>query len=202
MPDTRAAHQRIDRYLQDLRRALGGLPEEHVADIVEELRSHLLEKATAGGELTAESVASALEGLGDPEELASQYLTDHLLARAQFSHSPLLVLRGLFQTATLGLAGIFVLVGSGVGYGLCLAVVLCAALKVFHPASAGLWAGPEGELSLRMGFGAPPAGTRELLGWWIIPIGLALGAGLYLLTIRFGRWGVRTLRHAGRAEKP
>jgi hypothetical protein len=50
-----------------------------------------------------------------------------------------------------------------------------------------------------MGFGTPPEGFHELLGWWIVPIGIVLGAGLYLLTIRFGRWGIRHLRRARRA---
>jgi uncharacterized membrane protein len=41
-----------------------------------------VEKAAAGG------VDATLDSLGNPEELASQYLTDNLLARAEVSRSP------------------------------------------------------------------------------------------------------------------
>lgn len=196
MPDDHASQHRLDRYLHDLRRALRGLPEDHVSDIVNELRSHVLDKATFGEELTSDAVESALAGLGSPEDLARQYRTNHVLLRAQSAHSPLTILRGLLRAASISVAGVFVLVGSAVGFALCAAVVLCAALKVLHPDAAGLWIGPEGDLSLRLGFGAPPSGGRELLGWWIAPIGFAMGLGLYLLTMRFGRWGVRQLRGA------
>ncbi|MGA7992163.1 MAG: hypothetical protein WCC53_12060 [Thermoanaerobaculia bacterium] len=196
MPQTRAAEQRLDRYLLDLRRALRGLPEATVSDIENELRSHVFEKAGGGGALDAGGVESALAGLGEPEELARQYRADDLLLRAQSGHSPLLILHSLFRAATLSVAGVFILVGSAVGYAICAAIVACAVLKVAHPATAGLWLGPDGDLSLRMGFGAPPVDGREILGWWIVPIGLALGAGLHFLTIRFGRWGVRRVRRA------
>jgi hypothetical protein len=196
MPDAHASQHRLDGYLHDLRRALRGLPEDHVSDIVNELRSHVLDKATLGGELTSDAVESALAGLGSPEDLARQYRTNHVLLRAQSAHSPLTILRGLLRAASISVAGVFVLVGSAVGFALCAAVVLCAALKALHPDTAGLWIGPEGDLSLRLGFAAPPSGSRELLGWWIAPIGFAMGLGLYLLTMRFGRWGVHQLRGA------
>ena len=41
-------------------------------------------------------------------------------------------------------------------------------------------------ISLRLGFGSAPPGGRELLGWWIVPIGLVVGCGLVMLTTRFG----------------
>ena len=56
-------------------------------EIVQELRSHILEK-DAGG-----NVDSALAALGSPEELAGRYLTDSLLARAAGSRSPVLTTR-------------------------------------------------------------------------------------------------------------
>jgi hypothetical protein len=32
---------------------------------------------------------------------------------------------------------------------------------------------------------------HELLGWWLLPIGLLLGPGLFFLTARFGLWSIR-----------
>jgi hypothetical protein len=45
------------------------------------------------------------------------------------------------------------------------------------------------------GFGSgyasqPPLG-REVLGWWLVPIGLVLGGALLFLSFRFGTWSIR-----------
>jgi hypothetical protein len=186
------ARQKMDAYLGRLRQRLRGMHREDVQEIVAELRSHILDKAAASGEVTQASVEAALAQLGSPEELASQYMTDHLLARAEVSRSPVRILESLFRWASLSVAGFLVLLGSIVGYFLGGAFILCAALKPFHPESAGLWRIPHGpddlEFSLRLGFGNPPVGGRELLGWWIVPVGFGVGCWLVILTTRVALW--------------
>jgi hypothetical protein len=170
------------------------LPEDDARDVVEEIRSHILDKAVVAGDITSDKVSSALLALGSPEHLASQYVTDDLLSRAQASRSPWLLLKSLFRWASLGIAGFMVLMFSVIGYFLAGAFALCALLKPIHPRTAGLWALSDAadlSLSLRLGFGPAPAYGRELLGWWIIPIGLVLGMGLVFLTFNFGLWSIR-----------
>jgi hypothetical protein len=192
------AQQKIDVYLGRLRQRLRGMNERDVREIVEEIRSHLADKAAASGVVTAAGVDAAIARLGSPEELASQYTTDDLLARAEVSRSPLRILESLFRWASLSVAGFFVLMGSLLGYFLGATLVLSALLKTVHPRTAGLWLIPGGpddyELSLRMGFGSVPVGGRELLGWWIVPAGLFVGCGLVVLTTRFAVWCVRQYR--------
>jgi hypothetical protein len=105
------------------------------------------------------------------------------------------ILKSLFRWASL--AGFLVLLGSLAGYFLGIVFVLCALLKPFHPRTAGLWVIPDGvgdfTISVRLGFGNPPAG-REVLGWWIVPLGLIAGCGLVMLTTRFAVWCVRRYR--------
>jgi hypothetical protein len=198
MTMTDDAQQRIEAYLGRLRRRLRGVNEQVVRDIVEELRSHIMDKLAASGESTAAEVDAALGALGSPEELASQYLTDELLARAEGSRSPLRILKSLFRWASLSVAGCLVLLGSLAGYSLGVVFILCAVLKAFHPHTAGVWAIPDGtgdtEISVRLGFGGPPAGGSDVLGWWIMPIGLLVGCGLVILTTRFAIWCVRRYR--------
>jgi len=67
--------------------------------IVEELRSHILDKASANGEATAAGVDAALAALGRPEDLAREYVTDAVLARAEVSRSPVRILKSLFRWA-------------------------------------------------------------------------------------------------------
>lgn len=136
-----------------------------------------------------------MAGLGDPEDLASQYTTDNLLARAEVSRSPLRILKSLFHTAGLSIAGFFVLLGSFLGYFFGAVLMLVAALKLIHPHTAGLWivpnSGGDFEFSFRLGFGSVPAGGTDALGWWIVPIGWIAGGALVMLTtnvaIRFVR---------------
>ena len=193
------AQQKIETYLARLRGRLRGVNEQDVREIVEELRSHILDKASLGGEeVTAGGVGATLAALGSPEELASEYMTDNLLARAEVSRSPVRILESLFRWASLSIAGFFAFLASIVGYLLGVSFILCALLKPVHPQTAGLWILPGSAddflISLRLGFGSAPPGAREVLGWWIVPIGLVVGVGLVMLTTRFGLWCVRQYR--------
>jgi len=197
MTNSVEAQRMIDEYLERLRKRLRGIGMEQRSEIVAELRSHLLDKAGSGGPLTTAAVASAISGLGDPDRLASLYLTDELLARTQSSRAPLLILRGLLRWAGLSLLGFFVLMGSLVGYVLAGALALCALLKPFHPYTAGLWRMADGadyNISVRLGFGAAPAHGEELLGWYIIPIGLVLGYLLFAVTTRIALRSIALFR--------
>jgi hypothetical protein len=192
--------QKIEAYLSTLRGRLRGASDAEVREIAEELRSHIIDKVAASGEVTAAGVDAALAALGSPEELANEYMTDNLLARAEASRSPLRIMESLFRWASLSVAGFFVLVGSMVGYYLGTVFLLVAALKPFHPQTAGLWLlrGSTGdpEISLRLGFGSVPAGGMDILGWWIVPIGLLAGCAVVMLTTRFALWCARQYRRS------
>jgi Protein of unknown function (DUF1700) len=194
------AQHRIDAYLGTLRGRLRGMNHDEVREIVEELRSHIVDKTSenSNGEITLAAVDAALTTLGSPEELASQYITDTFLARAQLSRSPFQILRSLFRWASLSLAGFFVLLGSMLGYFCGAVFILVAALKPFHPHSAGLWIFPNGvndtEISFRLGFGSVPLGGKDVLGWWIVPLGWMAGLGLVMLTTHVALWFVRQYR--------
>ncbi len=195
------AKQKSEAYLAKLRAQLRGFDNQQVAEIVAELRSHIMDKlAIPGDAVTAAQVDAALAALGSPEELASQYITDNLLARAEVSRSLLPLLDGLFRWASLSVAGFFVLVGSVMGYFLGMVFILVAVLKLFHPQTAGLWllhdSTGDPEFSFRMGFGSSPPGSRDLLGWWIVPLGLLAGCALVTLTTRFALWCARQYRRS------
>jgi hypothetical protein len=200
MNTTGDAQKKIEAYLGRLRERLRGINDAEAREIVEELRSHIVDRASEGGAVTAGGVDAALAALGSPEELASEYVTDSLLARAEASRSPVRILQSLFRWASLSVAGFLVLLGSVVGYCLGGAFILCAALKPFHPATAGLWVIPDGAdditYSLRLGFSSVPAGGREVLGWWIVPLGLVAGGALVMTTTLFALWCARQYRRS------
>ena len=199
MTITASSQQKIDAYLSTLRRQLRGMNAEEVRDIVEEIRSHILDKAALATEENASgAIDAALATLGSPEELASQYITDNLLARAEASRSPVRILKSLFRWGSLSVAGFFVLLGSLFGYFFGVVFMLVAVAKLFHPHTAGLWALPTDNgdfaLSFRLGFGGVPAGGRDLLGWWVVPIGWFGGGVLVMLTTHIAVWFVRQYR--------
>jgi len=103
----------------------------------------------------------------------------------------------LFRWASLSIAGFLVLLTSIVGYFLGGTFMWCAVLKIVHPQTAGLWVFPNSGgtgISLRLGFGNPPIGGRDVLGWWILPAGLIVGCGLVMLTTRLALWCARQYR--------
>jgi hypothetical protein len=199
MSDAEAARRKLNEWLARLRANLRGLPADEISDIVEELRSHALERGGGGpGALTAASMTLALTALGDPRELAGLYLSERMAARVELNRSPWLILTTVYRLAGMSLDACCVLLFSTIGYAIGGGFVLTALAKPFWPHRVGLWLLPSGgaDLGISMGHTLHPVG-QELLGWWIIPLGLLLGAAILFLTWRFGLAGVRRLGRAG-----
>ena len=194
-PESDAAPRKIDAYLRELRGALSALPNWEAQEIVEEIRSHIRDSASSGGALSPEAVASTLERLGSARELASMYRIESLAESVRGTRSPWLALRTIYQWAGLSLSGAWVFLASLVGYALSASFLICAVAKPFNPERVGLWKldEPHDSWSLHLGFRAAPQGT-EVLGWWMVPLGLFVGSVLFLLTFRFGLRSLHRLR--------
>jgi hypothetical protein len=110
------------------------------------------------------------------------------------------ILDSLFRWASLSVAGFFVLISSALGYFFGAVFILVAILKPFHPQTAGLWllhdSTGDPEFSFRMGFSSTPPDGRDLLGWWIVPLGILAGCALVTLTTRSALWCARQYRKA------
>jgi len=185
--------RRLEAYLAELRRRLGPLPESERAEIVAELRGHVLD--SAGDAQADDAVVRVLERLGSPEDLAAKYVTQSALAGAARSRAPWTLVSSLARVAGASLAGFSALVACVAGYGLAASFALAALRKPMAPDRVGLWRlGPD-DFSLTLGLGARPVGD-ELLGWWVVPIGLLAGVGGVWLTTGLGRWCVRRLRRS------
>ena len=190
-----AAEREIESYLKRLKASLRGLPAEQVEDIVREIRSHLIESAGSDRERLTEAFAR----LGDPEVLGSAYRMDDLALRAQTSRSPLLLLRLAMHWATRSLEGLGALVVAFLGYGTALIALGCALFKPFMPERVGLWVQkvPPDDWSFQLGrVAAAPTDAREVLGWYIVPLGLLVGAIALTATSRYLLAKVRRFRRA------
>jgi len=159
--------EQIESYLSRLRAGLRGLNERDAQDIMEELRSHITDKMAMSGAVTPAGIDAVLGGLGSPEELARQYVTDEVLARTQASRSPLQIIKNTFRWASLSFAGLFVVLGSLMGYAVGLLLLLWAVLKPLHPRTAGLWVARNStgdiSISVHVWAGRVAPGSRDVL---------------------------------------
>ena len=166
---------RMNTYLARLRAALTGMTLAEREDIVEEIRMHIRERSSD----LESNVEEVLAGLGPADELAQQYRTGLLVQKARHSISPVVILRATLRWATTGVEGFLVFIIALWGYGMGVSFLLLALLKPFFPKHTGLWVGP-GELNFSFRMGAtmtsPASPVHELLGWWLIPVCLVIGA--------------------------
>jgi len=180
----------IEVYIARLRKALSGFGVTEREDIVEEIRTHIVDRVAESG-LTVEDT---LARLGPAEELAKDYRSGALVRRARSSFSPWTVLRATLRWAMTGVHGLTVFILALFGYGMGTALILAGLLKPLFPEQTGLWIGPD---VFQIGFRpeySPDA--HEMLGPWFTQIALALGVLFFIVTTmvvrrllpKFRRW--------------
>jgi hypothetical protein len=197
------AQTKIEDYLNDFAVRLPPLSPEQTRDLVEEIRSHILEAATTDpGCITEASADAALARLGSPSELATGYVD---VASSPFlieenERGPRFQPRESFfsqalqhvPTAAVVLATLLAYLAAGI-------LVLSALSKPFHPARVGLWKAGSDDFSLHLGLAssaAAPAGN-EILGWSIIPLGLIAAVILVTLAVKIDLRLLRLCRQSG-----
>lgn len=191
----------IEIYLLQVRNKLQGVSSAQVSEIIAELRSHILDSVSTTNEATTDATKrEALDRLGSPETLAAMYLTENLMAKAETSRSPWLIMRTLFRLAIKSVWALTAFLVSFLGYGSAVALLVCAVAKPFYPDNIGLWWDANSHIPTGLGFIFPTPPGRELLGLWIIPLGLAISAVLFFVTTHFARWNIRRIRRSLRAH--
>jgi len=168
----------MENYLATMRLQLAPLTLGDREEIVMEIAAHVRDSAEQSGT----SVEAVLARLGPAQALAKEYRDGLLISRASRSFSPLVLLRATLRLATKSVAGIFVFFLSILGYSFGAGFVIIAFSKMIVPAHTGAWV----EDGRMIAFGAfeygIPASAHEVLGLWIIPLGLTAGSLTLLLT--------------------
>lgn len=192
--------QMIERYLLALRKGLRGLPEKERNEIVSEIRAHIRESTLE----TGADVETVIAHLGTAKELAALYCDSALIGRTARAISPWLILHGAFRLARTSALGFLCFLLALTGYGGGLAMILSAAAKLFFPEQVGLWIGPgilnfgyhsagdyQGGIGVILRTSGP---AHEVLGWWYIPVALAMGLGLLAITTKLVRTLVKQIK--------
>lgn len=188
-PSHASSRSAVDEYFSQLSQGLRGVPPSEADDFLRELRAHVDERLHAAG--SGADPAEILRQLGSPKVLAASYRVEMAASLAARSRSPLQLLGSLLRWARLSAGGVVIFGVVATGYVIATSLFLAALMKPFRP-GAGLWLIDEDTVSLRI---SPDSshpgivGARELLGWWIIPIGLVAGTAVVFATGALGRYG-------------
>lgn len=197
---TRAdSDSRIDAFLARLRTALRGMPEREIDDIVREIRSHIAELSEAEGS----DVEAAIRSLGDPVDLAMTYRAESVMVRAECSGSPLTILQGLRQASRTRAGRTTATLLYVFGYATVISLWREAVHELFVPARTALWYTPGSAWPFTFSSdGAVPTGSRELLGWWLIPVLIVTGLALKYAVDRAAKWWLRRRRRSKQSSAP
>jgi hypothetical protein len=105
----------------------------------------------------------------------------------------------IFGSTKAGICGISVLLVSVAGYGFAACWLFTAMAKPFAPDRVGLWQlpDPSGDLSLSLGRRDRSVIGHDLLGWWIIPVGIGIAIVAMLLTNQINSPLLRAIRVPG-----
>lgn len=196
-----AGEARIRGYLFVLGRSLRAfLPAEVASDSVREIESHLRERLAQTDSQPNESAAveRVLAELGPPLRVAQAYAAEMTVDEAVTSGRAVAIARALWHLATTTAAGFFAALGLFVGYLAGAVFVIIAALKPIFPANVGLFVID----GIPRSFGAlfpAPRGAEVWGGYWVIPLCLAIGLAILVVTHRGARrflawWRERRLR--------
>jgi len=166
----------VHTYLKTLERYLSRLEKQDADEVISEIESHIFDALDEAGD--AADAASILKGFGSARDLAAAYV-DHML-----EGSPPPEGFKAIQKVRKGMTKGLYYSTIGFGYTIAFGLLLIGIWKPFAADNVGLWSAAGGN-SLIVGFvDQAPAGTEELLGWWLIPVFLILGASIAWGTFR------------------
>ena len=161
---------KIRQYLATLERYLARLDPLEANEVLREIESHIydaIELQERSGNVA--DVAPILQGLGAPRQLAEQYVS-HIL---QGSEPPAGLAR--IQAVKRTVSKTLYWSTGLVGYGLGCVLILMAFSKLLLPQQVGVWSSANGHSFVVGIVDNPLHNSSELLGMWLVPLGVILG---------------------------
>ncbi|MDW8030687.1 MAG: hypothetical protein RMJ96_01470 [Candidatus Bipolaricaulota bacterium] len=211
---TPEAQKALDGYLQRLEETLTRLHGPHHHEIFQEIQSHIYERLEQFPSplITASEVLAVLYKLGEPESYVPLYLTEAYLERGFSQRSPRFLARGIWHWMKMNALSYLYSFPFFLLYALSFALLSFGTAKVLFPHHVAIFYEPIQESSLSdivgdnnkemkkfhfaIGFkiGGPLEGAeRDLLGYWLVPLGIGGGLILGLGATVLLRWVTRKL---------
>lgn len=184
-----AGESRINGYLFVLERSLNAfLPRETARDAVREIESHLRERigATDAAPNERDAVERILAELGPPLRVAQAYSAERTIDEAVATGRFVPIVRAIWQLAATTVTGFFAGLALFIGYVASLGFFTLAALKPIFPQNVGFQF--VGGIPVGLGAHFPRSPDVDLRGgYWIIPVALFFGMGIFIGTHRGAR---------------
>ncbi len=171
------AQKVYDDYFKRVKRCIRILSESDQREMMMEINSHIYEATHSAIPVNeVRELVDALENLGAPEEVLLPLVASRKVKQASYSFNPKHIFQALYLNISHGLG--FLIVALGYLFALCFGSL--ALFKMISPAHTGLFL-KNGQFFFFGFSGTLPGGLTEVLGYWIIPIVLAVMAALYCL---------------------
>jgi len=180
-----------EKFIEQLRDGLSGLPESDIADILYDYNEHF-EIGSSKGK-TQEEIA--LE-LGNPQTIAKSYRVNAKITKAEKNPSPSNLIKALLAAMTLGFFNLIFVLGPFLGvigllfglYGISIGFVAGGMGSILStlaaPFFSGIHIGVHPITSISIGTGLTALGVLLLIGSFY------LTKFLYQLTLKYLRWNL------------
>ena len=182
-----AGEARVRGYLFVLGQSLKSfLPRAVVMDAVQELESHIRERIDEAEAEPDEHIAleRVLQDIGMPQRVAQAYSAEITIEEAITTGRIAPTARAFWNLATTSLLGFFPALGLLLGYLLGFGSLLTALMKPIFPNNTGVLVVDGVPKGLGV-FSPLPPGAEVWGGYWIMPIMIALGLAILIITQRF-----------------
>ena len=180
---------RVNGYLFVLERSLKTfLPSDVVRDAVREIGSHLRERVASadGAPNEREVIERILAELGPPLRVAQAYSAERTIDEALVTGRIVPMARALWHLAVTTLVGSAVATGLFSAYAAGIAFIIAGLLKPIFPNNVGLLVVDGVPRSFGAQFPTPP-GAVVYGGYWILPVSIACGVAVLVLTHKAAR---------------
>lgn len=187
LTDTGAS--RVNGYLFVLERSLKTfLPTDVARDAVREIESHLRERVAAadGAPNERDALERILAELGPPLRVAQAYSAERTIDEAVTTGRFVPMMRAVGHLAVSTVTGFFAALGLFIGYVTSFSFFAIAVLKPIFPANVGVQYVHGYPVGLSAHFPVGP-GTDLRGGYWVIPLALFFGLGIFVGTHRGAR---------------
>jgi uncharacterized membrane protein len=186
---TETGESRVNGYLFVLERSLKTfLPPDAVRDAVREIESHVRERVASADGAPNERAAleQILAELGPPLRVAQAYSAERTIDEAVTTGRFVPIVRAVGHLAATTVTGFFTALGLFIGYITSFAFVALAVLKPIFPNNVGAQYVHGFPIGLGAHFPLEP-GIELRGGYWVIPVALFCGLGIFVGTHRGAR---------------
>ena len=184
MNNNEKAEKLLNDYIKRLKWSLSKLPSEDSKEIIQEVQGHLQDRLQESE--TLEDFEKVFNEFGPPDEYARSFLENYEVSVALASASPWQILIQNFRMIGDSIGRAIPVFGIALLYLLSISIILMGILKPLFPNNIGLWASTNPfHFAFGMNLSQDPA--NEILGYWIIPISIAFGSGLFIFTSTLSR---------------